>query len=391
MIIRMFKSLFINKKTNLLTEKQKDTVLYNIDIVNFKRMKMFLIVLLIVELLFIGFNDIPYMMNKIVIWNNKIYFVIHLLLLMVSIIGIASIDILIKSDTGRSRKVNRMIVYGLVIVVLILISIANGFDQIKAGIADSVFISNLIIFSTAIMIKFPKSLIIYSIPFSTFVGGLLFFQKNNVILVDNIVNGVIFFIGAIVISKIIYDSQVTQISENIILEAYNRKLDYMSSHDPLTGLLNRRSFEAKAIEKTEILNSTDTESALVLIDIDHFKIINDTFGHPAGDVILKELSSILVKNIRDTDLVARWGGEEFAILILETSIDEAYELTKRLKNIIEKNVLTVDRFKISITVSFGISRLSGSFSKSFYKSYKAADMALYEAKSLGRNRIVIAK
>jgi diguanylate cyclase (GGDEF)-like protein len=179
-------------------------------------------------------------------------------------------------------------------------------------------------------------------------------------------------------------------TKNILLEDANQKLNYLSSHDPLTGLSNRRNFEIHVKQKMRSINQYKDKASLVLIDVDHFKNINDKFGHPIGDIILKELSNILLENIKDTDLAARWGGEEFVILLPKTSIDEASILADKIRTAIEKKVITIDDFQIKITASFGVSQLKGNFSTSFDSSFKLADKALYEAKSRGRNCVVIA-
>lgn len=214
------------------------------------------------------------------------------------------------------------------------------------------------------------------------------FQKDSAVIYTNIINGAIFFAAVIIISKIIYDSHFDQMYKNIKLEEANTKLNYMSNHDPLTGLANRRNFEIQIKHKMNALKDQGKSSALLLLDIDHFKLINDQFGHPIGDILLKKLSSILVKNIRSSDLVTRWGGEEFLIILFETSIDEAYESADKIRIAVEKEILEIDNFKINITISLGIALLNGDFSSNFDTSYKLADNALYKAKSQGRNQIV---
>lgn len=390
MINALFKSPFSNKASSILTKKQKDAILYDIEITNFKRMKLLLIALLIVEILFIAFVDMPNLRDSgtNITWTDKRYFILHLLLLLVASVGIIVIRILIKNDRGELKKIYKLINPSLTMIMLILVSIINGLDQIKIGYTSSVFVANMIICCAVVLIRFPVNLLVYSVPFSTFIGGLIVFQKNTALLNSNIVNGTIFFIGAIIISTIIYNSQFNQISKNILLEEANQKLNYMSNHDPLTNLSNRRYFEIHAQQKTA--NQYTEDTALLLMDIDHFKNINDKFGHPIGDIVLKEVSNVLLENIKDADLVTRWGGEEFLILLLQTSVDEAYVLANKIRIAIENKIILIDEFKINITASFGVAQLKGNFSDSFDASYKLADKALYQAKKQGRNQVVIA-
>lgn len=392
MINQLFKSFFTNKTRNILTKKQETDILYNIEIINFKRMQLLLIILLIIEILFIAFVDIQNLRNSgiNITWTDKRYFILHLLLLIVASVGIIVITILIKNDRGELKRIHRVVIPALTIIMLVLVSIINGLDQIKIGYTSSVFIANMLICCAVIMIRFPVNLLVYSVPFSTFIVGLIVFQKNPALLNSNIINGTIFFIAVIIISTIIYNSQFNQMSKNILLEEANQKLNYMSNHDPLTGLLNRRSFQIHAQQKMEIINQYNKEASLMLIDIDYFKNINDEFGHPIGDIILKEVSNILLENIKDIDLATRWGGEEFLILLLKTSINDAYVLANKIRVTIEKKIIIIDTFKISITASFGITQLKGNFSNSFDASYKLVDKALYQAKKQGRNQVVIA-
>lgn len=381
--------LFLNsKEDNYLTKEQEETITHDIEIINFKRMKLILIILLFIEILFIFLNDIPNLRNggTNVTWNDKRYFVLHLLLLIIAFAGIKSIKILIKKDNGQMKKIYKFIVPGLTMAILVLISIINGLDQIKIGNTGSVFIANILICGSVLLIRFPMGLIIYSVPFCTFIAGLVIFQKDTALLVSNIINGSIFFAAVIIVSKVVYESHFIQMSRNILLEEVNRKLDYMSNHDPLTGLFNRRYFEIQAQEKMEMM-SYDEKAVLLIIDLDYFKNINDQFGHPIGDMVLKEISSILLENIKDTDLATRWGGEEFLILLFHTSIEEAYKLSDKIRAAIENKTIEIEKFKIHITASIGAAQLRGDFSESFEAAYESADQALYQAKKQGRNQV----
>lgn len=392
MINRLIQSLFSNKINGFLTKKQEVSILYDIENINFKRMKLFLIILLIIEILFIVYVDMPNLRNSgiNITWTDKRYFILHVLLLLVSAVGIILLKFLIKNIKGELKRIHRIIIPALTMVILILISIINGLDQIKIGYTSSVFIANMLIFGAVILIRFPVSLLVYSVPFSTFIVGLIVFQKNPALLNSNIINGIIFFIAVIIISKFIYASQFDQMCKNILLEEANQKLNYISTHDPLTDLLNRRSFEIIAKQKMEATNQYGVDAVLVVMDIDHFKNINDKFGHPIGDMVLKEVSIILLENIKDTDLTTRWGGEEFLILLLQTSINDAYILANKIKIAIENKLIVIDKLKVNVTASFGVAELKGNFPDSFDTSYKLADEALYQAKNQGRNKVVIA-
>ena len=388
----MNKLYFFNKSNSNLTKDQKANIIQDINVTNFTRMKLLLIIFIIVEILFILFNDIPYLINPSsnVIWNDSKFFILHLLILFVSIIGLILIKISTKYDENKFKNIYKLLVPTLTSLLLSLIAIMNSFDQVKSGYISSVFIANLIIFSAVIMLRFPLNLPVYLIPFLTYLGGLVTFQHNSELLISNSINGLIFFLAVILISTGIYNYHWEEITKNIVLEEINLKLNYMSSHDPLTGLLNRRSFGIKVSEKMKIITETKELATLIWVDIDHFKHVNDKFGHPIGDIVLKEVSHILMKHIKTTELVTRWGGEEFLIFLFQTSIDETYALANKIRLAIQNKVILADEFQIQITASFGVSLLKDNFSDSFDTSYKAADAALYKAKNQGRNQVVIA-
>lgn len=389
MISKLLELFIINKPEMLLTKEQENSIDYDIAIINLKRMKILLNILIIIELLFIIFNDIPNLINMATnaAWNDKRYFIVHLLLLIIAFLGSIITNLFITNFKNELTKIYNITILILTMVILFFIALLNGLDQIKTGIGNSLFIANIVMCSAIILIRFPISLIVYAIPFSGFIGGLILFQNDTALLVSNIVNGLIFFIAAIIISQIIYISNFAQISKSIILQEINYKLDYISTHDPLTGLSNRRNFEIDVKKKLEIIDKNKGEAALILIDIDHFKNVNDKFGHPVGDIVLKEVSSIFLENIGHADLAVRWGGEEFLIFLSNTSITEAYILANTIRLEIEKKIIIIDDFKINVTASFGVSQIKHN---SFNDSYKLVDKALYEAKNEGRNKVVLA-
>jgi diguanylate cyclase (GGDEF)-like protein len=177
------------------------------------------------------------------------------------------------------------------------------------------------------------------------------------------------------------------LAKNIKLEEANKRLQYLSDNDLLTGIPNRRYFIDSL--KKDIYNTSEDNkvSCISIMDIDHFKQINDTYGHPAGDFILKQIASVLKCNIQEDDMVARFGGEEFIILFYNTSLELAKIKTEKIRSIIDKCIFNFENQIIHVTVSFGISELKDMTEKDFDKAYSNADMALYRAKKNGRNRV----
>jgi diguanylate cyclase (GGDEF)-like protein len=155
-----------------------------------------------------------------------------------------------------------------------------------------------------------------------------------------------------------------------------------SRHDALTGLANRRAFDSFLLEHFNLAERHGHALSLMLIDIDWFKSYNDTYGHPAGDELLKNLGVLLTSLARETDLVARIGGEEFAIAMPETSIAGAQILAERIRAEVERSSL----FRRRVTVSVGICAMTQS-TVSTLALIQACDAALYRAKEAGRNQV----
>ncbi|WP_199482765.1 sensor domain-containing diguanylate cyclase [Vibrio owensii] len=165
------------------------------------------------------------------------------------------------------------------------------------------------------------------------------------------------------------------ISRRVRLE---NKLKKLAEKDSLTGCWNRRRFDKELARYANIADRYGaSNTTLAILDIDHFKQINDQHGHDVGDEVLKELGSLMQEQSRETDIIARVGGEEFAIIMPETTTRNAFEAIYRLKETIHS------RSTLGITISSGITLIN----RSVEQSYRRADQALYRAKTLGRNRV----
>lgn len=171
------------------------------------------------------------------------------------------------------------------------------------------------------------------------------------------------------------------------LEFANQKLQQLSIEDSLTKIYNRRFFEDTITKEIEISKRYETSLSLILLDIDFFKRINDNFGHQIGDEVLVDFTDLIKNNIRKTDIFSRIGGEEFALLLLHTNLEQAVELAIKLKNIVENNILNVDNQKVSYTISLGISTLENK-EQTYKELFKIADTNLYKAKENGRNIVI---
>lgn len=170
-----------------------------------------------------------------------------------------------------------------------------------------------------------------------------------------------------------------------------QRLLRMAITDPLTGLSNRRAFnERLQLEWARLKRSPEIQAALVLCDIDHFKRINDTYGHGCGDEVLKHFASRLREHVRATDMAARsGGGEEFAVLLEAASIEDAQVWAERFRQDVAATALVCGEVSISYSASMGVAPLDVRLNSS-EQVMQQADSALYQAKRQGRNQVMVA-
>lgn len=158
--------------------------------------------------------------------------------------------------------------------------------------------------------------------------------------------------------------------------------DKMASHDQLTGIYNRNKFiELFTLELQKSLRY-DTSFCIIMMDIDHFKTINDTHGHGVGDIVLKELAQIITQNIRTSDIFARWGGEEFVLLAPASTLESTKEVAEKLRQLVASHAFASH---LNMTMSFGIAQYD--HNDSLESIMARADAALYKSKHDGRNRV----
>ena len=177
-------------------------------------------------------------------------------------------------------------------------------------------------------------------------------------------------------------------SNNRELEAANRQLRLLSITDGLTGLYNHKHVHALLHEEHERCKRSGDAVAVVMLDLDKFKQLNDTHGHPTGDVILSETSGILQESAREVDMIGRYGGEEFIAILPGADETAAMLFADRVRSAVENFVFRDGEKEIRMTVSGGVASAQGSDFTSPDYLIKRADRALYEAKGSGRNRIV---
>ena len=183
---------------------------------------------------------------------------------------------------------------------------------------------------------------------------------------------------------------VYDVTDNAIhkmsLEKVNDELAILSQTDGLTGLFNRPHWENCLQAEYKRWARSQHSSSLVMLDIDHFKNINDTYGHMVGDEVIRHLSALISEQIRETDVSGRYGGEEFTILLIDTPLKNAYVFAERLRRKVEAAVVKYNDIDLKYTISLGAAEVETSI-KSYAAWIECADAALYYAKESGRNKV----
>lgn len=177
------------------------------------------------------------------------------------------------------------------------------------------------------------------------------------------------------------------LKQNEQLKESMNKLEIAARTDSLTGLLNRNSMTSQVMAEARRYNRNKNEFCIAISDIDHFKEINDNFGHDCGDFVLKSLSELIISMLREQDYVARWGGEEFLFLFPDTKLSGAKVILSKLRKAIDEKIFLYNNKEIHITMTFGVSEYD--IKGGLDPTIKYADIALYEGKNKGRNCVVV--
>jgi two-component system cell cycle response regulator len=206
--------------------------------------------------------------------------------------------------------------------------------------------------------------------------------------------------GARITRQVLHDGDKIQVGNSIILkftyhdnldEDFQRHMYESASRDGLTRIYNKRYFMDQLNAELRYSRRHDVPLAILMLDLDHFKRINDTYGHPAGDQVLVALTNVVSGIVRAEDLFARYGGEEFVVLSRNTDLEAAVVIADRIRENVGSQVFNFGGEQVKVTVSIGVASLPSGDSPLADEVIAAADRALYQAKHEGRNRVVVDK
>jgi diguanylate cyclase len=225
-----------------------------------------------------------------------------------------------------------------------------------------------------------STIIFMLVPIIVWIG-----QQGNYYSTLYVLGVIIFFISSIRAAGLMSNTLKQNLTLSKDLNEAKEKAEKLARIDELTGLDNRRSFYEKIEQVFALGQRMDLEAVLILIDLDHFKLINDNYGHAAGDEVLIAFSGLLGEKIRESDILARIGGEEFCLLLTATPFESALLKIEELRVDTERLFVMLKGQSLSVTASFGVAKFTTDIDQTMHN----ADEALYRAKELGRNRVEV--
>jgi diguanylate cyclase (GGDEF)-like protein len=308
----------------------------------------------------------------------------HLILLVIMV------GFFLTTRTLKSRVETNttMVVLQYIVVVVIM---ASGiaivtFDQL-ATTNITPFLLTCIVIGLVFFIRPLVSFLIYVVSYMAYYGAIGLTATNQQILLSNRVNGITAIGIGFLLSNIMWHYNYTDITQKRRIKIQQMQLEQMAYYDPLTDLPNRRLLEQVIQREFTSMKRYGHETVIIILDLDNFKSINDTYGHPAGDKILRQLAELLKNNVRESDTVFRFGGEEFIILMPNTSVEGGYAFAERLRKAIMKHRFSIRSVALQITSSFGVSSIRNVHGQTLEDCYLLADQALYLAKQSGKNKV----
>lgn len=285
-------------------------------------------------------------------------------------------------------------VLGSLLVLGFGVAITGADQQVTSSITPFLMAS----VATALLILLRPSLavILYILALSAFELTMVLTQASPQLRLSNQMGGLTICGIGLVLSFILWHGHVRNLrqreflrQQRLELEEKNRQLEYLAGHDPLTGLFNRRQFDQLVGMELSRVARQPAPISLLMVDLDHFKFINDRYGHPLGDEVIRHTASLLRNYTRTGDSVARLGGEEFLLLLPDTAQFQARAIAEKVRRLLEETPLPMKDGLLYLTASFGIACLEAGVPGTYEGLYAAADKALYKAKASGRNRVEV--
>jgi diguanylate cyclase (GGDEF)-like protein len=284
-----------------------------------------------------------------------------------------------------------------VVMVVFALVYSTGFAMVDQWMTPAITPFLIGAMAVGLLAYLPPSvsLWVYAFAYGLFFYAIGLTQGNPEILLSNRINGMAAVCIGSVLSVTLWRQFTVLTLQQIQLEAVNEELETKQKElqrltrlDGLTGLYNRNTFVELTVAELARAQRQGSNTSILLLDLDLFKRVNDTWGHPAGDAVLKNVAAVANRSVRSTDLVGRLGGEEFIILLPGTSLEAARRLAEKLRMNLEQSPVPWEGTPITCTVSVGVASTTAAEQRDFDHLYTQADKALYLAKKKGRNRVI---
>ncbi len=261
-----------------------------------------------------------------------------------------------------------------------------SFDQLVTSNVTP-FLVVICVCSMVFLIRPLYTFLIYLFSYAAFYITIGTAAETSEILASNRVNGITCVAIGIVLSGIMWQNNSRNILQKQFIQKQQKELEMLAHFDPLTGLSNRRYFDRVVETSLMTVREKNSIGCIIILDIDDFKKINDTYGHIAGDIALIQLAILLKDNLTTYDTISRLGGEEFIMLLPDKTLEESVVITEKLRILIEQHTFILEEKHVHFTASFGVSILYDKKEKALSSYYSLADRALYRAKRNGKNRV----
>ena len=279
---------------------------------------------------------------------------------------------------------------GFMLMVMTFGVVITGFDQaVSTNVTP--FIMASLVCGIALYTRPRDAILIFMFAILGFVLTMSMTISDPNILISNQVNGLTIGSLGLLLSMLLWQRKVVTLEQQAMitlqkneLEENNKQLEKLANFDLLTGLLNRFAFN-QMIEK--YLSNEEEKGCLLFLDIDHFKKVNDTYGHPIGDALLKQFSQDLTTTFDSKGIICRWGGDEFLVFLPGCDKEDVKSHVKSFIQSINDKSYSLNNHKVSMTISCGLVEKNPLVKESFSTIYERVDKALYQAKEKGRNTI----
>ncbi len=351
--------------------------------INSTRIKIFSVILVIIFVVYLLFIDFPnFMGGRWRTSNGYIWIALgRVFVTIFAVIGFTGSFFVVPNS--KKFKLGQTIFFQRLIITLSLFSlIINTTGEYIVFRSVQTYIGSILAFSIIVLLPDGFAFLLYFGSFVLMSVLTILHTSSQLLETPTLTDIFTFSLLSYIFSRIVYYMQLNNYYYRTIIIAQRNKMRDLASFDQLTGVFNRRKFEEILSSEINRANRYKHIFSIVMFDIDHFKKVNDRYGHQYGDMVLKGMCHLVESNLRTTDTLIRWGGEEFVIIASETTYPDTISLAEKLRTLMSKHTFPEVG---QITMSFGLAEYM--YNETGDSLLHRADSALYRAKKNGRNRV----